>query len=46
MYSIQATNQFKRDTKLCVKRGLNIELLSQVIEFFGLVAGLTKVLCL
>jgi len=33
MYSIQATNQFKRDTKLCVKRGLNIELLSQVIEF-------------
>ncbi len=32
MYSIQATNQFKKDTKLCIKRGLNIELLSQVLE--------------
>jgi len=31
MYNIQYTNRFKKDYKLCTKRGLNIELLKEVI---------------
>ena len=31
MYSIQATNQFKKDFKLCSKRGLNIDLLTEIV---------------
>ena len=32
MYSIKATNQFKRDVKRCKKRGYDLSLLEQVID--------------
>jgi mRNA interferase YafQ len=32
MYNIQYTNRFKKDYKLCKKRGLNIELLKEAIS--------------
>ena len=32
MYVIEATNQFKKDLKLCVKRGLNPNSLAEVLE--------------
>ena len=32
MYNIQYTNRFKKDYKLCKKRGLNIELLKKAIS--------------
>jgi len=32
MYSIQYTNRFKKDYKLCKKRGLDITLLKEVIS--------------
>lgn len=32
MYEVVATNQFKKDLKLCVKRGLKPELLEKVID--------------
>ena len=31
MYNIQYTNRFRKDYSLCKKRGLNIELLKEVI---------------
>jgi mRNA interferase YafQ len=31
MYSIKYTNRFKKDYKLCKKRGLNIALLKEAI---------------
>lgn len=31
MYSIAATNKFKKDFKLCIKRGFNIDLIQAVI---------------
>jgi mRNA interferase YafQ len=35
MYSIQYTNRFKKDYKLCKKRGLNIELLLEAISILA-----------
>jgi mRNA interferase YafQ len=32
MYSIQATNQFKKDVKRCKKRGYDLGLLKQIID--------------
>ncbi|AHW58708.1 RelE/StbE family addiction module toxin [Draconibacterium orientale] len=32
MYSIQYTNRFKKDVKLCQKRGYNLTLLSEAID--------------
>lgn len=32
MYTIEATHQFKKDLKLCVKRGLDSDLITKVIE--------------
>ena len=32
MYSIKATNQFKKDVKRCKKRGYDISLLEQVVD--------------
>jgi len=32
MYSIQYTNRFKKDYKLCIKRGLDIALLKEAIS--------------
>ena len=37
MYELKPTTQFKKDLKLCKKRGLNLELLSEVLKL--LVAG-------
>lgn len=34
-YEIQRTSQFKRDYKLAIKRGCNIELLKQVITLLA-----------
>jgi mRNA-degrading endonuclease YafQ of YafQ-DinJ toxin-antitoxin module len=34
MYTIVATNKFKKDFKLCIKRGLNVDSIEAVI--FGL----------
>ena len=31
MYTIVATNKFKKDFKLCIKRGLNTDLIEEVI---------------
>lgn len=31
MFTIVATNKFKKDFKLCIKRGLNISLIEEVI---------------
>jgi mRNA interferase YafQ len=31
MYSIEATHQFKKDLRLCVKRGLNPDLIAEAI---------------
>jgi len=33
MYSIKATNQFKKDVKRCRKRGYDLSLLEQVVDF-------------
>jgi mRNA interferase YafQ len=32
MYSIKATNQFKKDVKRCKKRGYDLSLLEQVVD--------------
>jgi len=32
MYSIKATNQFKKDVKKCKKRGYDLSLLEQIID--------------
>ena len=34
MYNIQYTNRFRKDYKLCKKRGMNIELLKELILLF------------
>lgn len=31
MYTVVATNKFKKDFKLCIKRGLNIDLIEDII---------------
>jgi len=31
MFTVVATNKFKKDFKLCIKRGLNIDLIESVI---------------
>jgi len=36
MFDVQATNQFKKDLKLCMKRGFKPEILSKVIDLLGL----------
>ncbi len=32
MYNLKPTTQFKKDLKLCKKRGLNIDLLTEVLK--------------
>ena len=33
MYTIVATNRFKKDFKLCIKRGLDIILLEKIVSY-------------
>ena len=42
MYNIQYTNRFKKDYKLCKKRGLNIELLKKAISILEATGTLPK----
>jgi mRNA interferase YafQ len=40
VYQIQATNKFKKDVKLCVKRGLDVTLLTIALKILELDGGL------
>ncbi len=34
-YTLRKTNQFKKDLKLCIKRGLSVESLDKVLELLA-----------